>query len=120
MMGIYPDCPGNMNFTLSTPVFDQVNIYLNRMYYPGNVLTIKTSAPSKETPFIKRINWNGKRHKYFFIKHEELVGGGTLEFVLEGIKRFRFFLAPVVLNRNCRGIQSVFQRKKEGRSNIFF
>ena len=83
MMGLYPDCPGNMNFTLTTPVFDQINIYLNRTYYPGNVLTIKTSTPSEGHPFIKRMNWNGKRHKYFFINHEDLVGGGTLEFILQ-------------------------------------
>ena len=83
MMGLYPDCPGNMFYTLTSPVFDRVVIYLNKDYYPGDFLAISAVNNGPENFVIDRINWKGKRLKNFFVDHNQLVKGGELQFVLE-------------------------------------
>ena len=83
MMGLYPDCPGNMFYTLTSPIFDRVVIYLNKDYYPGDFLAISTVNNGPENFIIDRINWKGKRLKNYFVDHHQLVKGGELQFVLE-------------------------------------
>lgn len=84
MMGLYPDCPGSTQYTLTSPVFDQVSIALDSRYYPGKqlVLSSKNNLGDK-TPYIHKIYWNGKPHKGFFIDHHQLVKGGELLFELK-------------------------------------
>ena len=82
MMGFYPDCPGNMNYALTSPVFDRITIQLNTDFYPGKELVIEAESLSDEEIYINKIRWNGKKHKSFFINHHDLVKGGTLEYKL--------------------------------------
>ncbi len=82
MMGLYPDCPGNTFYTLTSPVFDRIVIYLDKKYYPGDFLAISARNNGPENFIIDRMNWKGKRLKPFFIDHNELVKGGELEFIL--------------------------------------
>lgn len=78
MMGIYPVLPGDMNYAISSPVFDEVKIQLNQEFYPGSAITIKKSGSGSK---ITKIAWNGKVLKSYFINHAELVKGGTLEII---------------------------------------
>jgi len=78
MMGIYPVCPGDMNYTISTPVFDKVTIDLDTQHYPGTKLEILKHA-SGDSNVIKTIKWNGKTTNSYFINHNDLVKGGQLE-----------------------------------------
>ncbi len=84
MMGLYPDCPGSPLYTLTSPVFDRVTIQLDPKYYPGRELIIETvNNNGDEHLRIDKIEWNGKRHRSYFIDHNELVKGGTLRFFLK-------------------------------------
>lgn len=84
MMGFYPDCPGDMDFALSSPVFDEVKIQLDPRYYPGKELVIEAvNARGDEHLLIDRVEWNGRRHKSFFISHQELAKGGRLKVFLK-------------------------------------
>ena len=83
MMGIYPVCPGDMDFAITTPVFDKVTIQLDQNYYPGSELIIQTDRKKTTNNRIKRIYRNGKRWKSYFISHQELVKGGELKFSVE-------------------------------------
>ena len=76
-MGLYPDCPGNPNYSLTTPTFDKVEISLNTDFYLGSKLTIEKEGTGD---YIKSIEWNGKRSKGYFFDHNTLVKGGTLKF----------------------------------------
>ncbi len=78
MMGIYPVCPGDMEFAVSRPVFDKVSISLDRRYYKGDVFTISKEGDG----FIKDVLVNGREKSTFFIDHEEIVNGGEL--ILKG------------------------------------
>lgn len=83
MMGFYPVCPGDMNFALSSPIFDQITIHLDEQYYPGKTLVIKTIRDNTQDQYIKKMKRNGKPWKDYFISHQELVKGGELVFYLK-------------------------------------
>ncbi|WP_297090441.1 GH92 family glycosyl hydrolase [uncultured Draconibacterium sp.] len=76
MMGIYPVLPGDMNYAISSPVFEEVKIQLDPDFYPGSEIIIRKSGPGKS---IKNIVFNNKKQKSFFINHADLVKGGVLE-----------------------------------------
>ena len=78
MMGIYPVLPGDMNYAIASPVFDEVIIKLDPNFYPGSEIIIKKTGSSEK---IKGIKLNGKTQKSFFINHADLVKGGVLEIV---------------------------------------
>jgi len=79
MMGIYPVCPGDMNYSITKPVFDKITIELDQNYYPGKELVIEINKPKIKNDFIKDIKKDGKSLNSFFIKHKDLVSGGKLE-----------------------------------------
>jgi predicted alpha-1,2-mannosidase len=76
MMGIYPVIPGDMNYAVASPVFEEVNIKLDPNFYPGEQITIRNTGSSSK---IKSIKLNGRTTKSFFINHSDLVKGGILE-----------------------------------------
>lgn len=80
MMGIYPVCPGDMNYTISTPLFDKITIELDNRFYPGSAIEIARIS-SGEGEFISDIKWNGRSTKSFFINHNTIVKGGRLEII---------------------------------------
>lgn len=81
MIGLYPVCPGNTDFAISEPVFDEVKIKLDSNFYPGKELVIKKVNPSGKDSFIRTIKKDGKKLNRFFINHNDLVSGGTLEII---------------------------------------
>ncbi|MCG8385528.1 MAG: GH92 family glycosyl hydrolase [Cytophagales bacterium] len=83
MLGIYPICPGDMNYAIVSPYFDQVVITLDKRYYTGKSLIIKTNKSAQDANYIHAIRKDGKELNSFFIHHKDLVSGGTLEFDLE-------------------------------------
>jgi putative alpha-1,2-mannosidase len=60
-------------------VFEKIEISLDENYYPGKKFTIIARNNSKENVFIESIKLNGKPLDRFWISHEEIVNGGTLE-----------------------------------------
>lgn len=83
MMGIYPHCPGDMNYSISSPMFDEITINLNQDYYPGSSIVItRTNSNNGKNIFIKQMEWNGKKHSSYFIDHNKIIKGGELKFEL--------------------------------------
>ncbi len=74
MMGLYPDCPGEPYYTLTTPVFDEVEIDT-----PDGTLKIKKNGEG----YIKDIKLGNKTSKDFRISHDQLMDAGSLEFNLK-------------------------------------
>lgn len=83
MMGFYPACPGNMDYTLTSPSFDKVTIKLDTRYYPKSELTITTDKNPEEDIYIKSIEVDGKKHNSYFISHQKLVDAGEIRFDLK-------------------------------------
>ena len=72
MIGLYPDCPGMPDYTLTTPTFDKVTIQLDPKYYKEKELVITTVRPGDNADLIKEVKLNGKKHAGYRISHEEL------------------------------------------------
>lgn len=81
MMGIYPVLPGDMNYAIATPVFDEIKIKLDPNFYPGEEFIIRKTGSKDKNKKIKKIRFNGKATKGFFINHADVVKGGTLEII---------------------------------------
>ena len=77
MMGIYPDCPGEPTYTLTTPVFDKVTITT-----PQGDITISCDRPTKDCHYIDSISLNGKKSGYR-VTHRQLLDNANIEFKLK-------------------------------------
>lgn len=78
MMGFYPDCPGEPYYTLTSPVFDSVEIDT-----PSGTLTIETERESATSQYIGKMELGGKPLKKYRISHDELLGGKHIKFHLK-------------------------------------
>ena len=81
MMGIYPISPGEPKYTITKPVFDKVTIHLDAKYYKKKELVIEKVKNNNGN--IQKILINGKRHKSYFINHDELVNGENIKVILK-------------------------------------
>ena len=77
MMGFYPDCPGEPYYTLTSPVFDSVEIDT-----PDGTLLIETERQSPESKYISTMTLGDKPLKQYRISHADLMKGGKLKFNL--------------------------------------
>lgn len=77
MMGLYPDCPAEPFYTLTTPTFDKVSITT-----PQNCITIIKRDCEKESRYIDKIILNGKETNRYRLHHKEILGG-KIEFILK-------------------------------------
>ncbi|MBO7261990.1 MAG: GH92 family glycosyl hydrolase [Alistipes sp.] len=75
MMGLYPDCPGEPYYTLTTPRFERVEIDTD-----NGTLTITTEG---EGDYISRIELGGKTINKYRISHEELTKSKELKIILK-------------------------------------
>lgn len=81
MMGFYPDCPGSMDYQLTSPVFSKITIALDQSYYPGKTFVIEVENGGKNNYFIKSMKFNGKPYKKYTLNHQDIVNGGNLRIV---------------------------------------
>ena len=77
MMGFYPDCPGEPFYTLTSPVFDRVEIDT-----PGKTLVIEADRTAPGDIFIQQMQLGGKPLKNYRISHDDLMKAGNLKFKL--------------------------------------
>ena len=78
MLGLYPDIPGEPQYTLTLPTFDKVTIKLDKKYYPAGTLTI-TKAPNAEAGKSIDIKLDGKKIGRT-LSHDQLRSATTLSF----------------------------------------
>lgn len=81
MMGFYPIAPGEPKYTITKPLFDKITIQLDSKYYKKTELVIEKVTNSNGK--IKQIEVDGKKHKGYFIDHNDLVKAKTFKVILE-------------------------------------
>lgn len=81
-MGLHPVNPGDNIYILTSPVFSKVQFSLDPKYYKGDKFTITAKNNSPENIYIQSVKLNGKPINRAWIRHEEIVNGGTLEFTM--------------------------------------
>ncbi len=77
MMGFYPDCPGEPYYTLTSPVFDEVEIDM-----PDGTLVIEADRTSPDAIYISDMKLGDRPLKKYRVLHDELVNGKKLSFKL--------------------------------------
>ncbi len=78
-MGLYPDNPGSPNYSIGSPVFDEVKIHLDN----GNTTKLLSINNSKENVYVRSLEYNGEDYRKSFITHQELLQGGDLSFNMD-------------------------------------
>lgn len=66
-------------YDITSPIFDEVTITLNRNYYRGDTFRIITHNPSAENTYIQQAKLNGAWLDNAWFYHDQLAAGGTLE-----------------------------------------
>ena len=78
-MGFYPVNPVEGKYQLGTPLFEKVTIKTG----PEKRFVITANKESEKHIYVKKVILNGKTLDRNWITHEEIMNGGTLEFVLD-------------------------------------
>ncbi len=66
-------------YEITSPVFDEITIQLNPVYYSGKKFVIKSYNNSNENCYIQKAALNGQALNNFWFKHSDLAAGGLLE-----------------------------------------
>lgn len=75
-MGFYPVNPADGRYIIGSPLLDECILKL-----AGNKeFRIRTIRKSPEDIYIQSVTLNGKKHKDFFITHQDIMNGGTMVF----------------------------------------
>ena len=74
MMGLYPDCPGEPYYTITTPTFDSVEIDTQH-----GTITIECQG---EGDYIDAVKLGNKTINRYRIPHDELIKGKILKLKL--------------------------------------
>ncbi len=83
MIGMYPDCPGEPYYTLTTPVFNKVTLHLDKKYYPEGDIVIEANRSNASQNLIGSMQLGGKKLNSYRISHKELTKGRHLVFNLK-------------------------------------
>ena len=79
-LGFYPVCPGSGEYQVGSPLFQQVDVHLDKRVYPGGLLTLKTINDSDKNVYVQSIQVDGLDYKKSFIDHNALVYGKAIVF----------------------------------------
>jgi len=81
-LGFYPLCPGSGIYALSCPIFKEVKVNLNKTYYSGGNLSLKTINNSSQNVYVQSQLLDGASSHEHFIRHNDLVYGKSMVFTL--------------------------------------
>jgi predicted alpha-1,2-mannosidase len=77
-MGFYSVCPGNTQYVISSPLFDEIVIHFPR----EKDFVISSKNNSEQNIYLESVELNGKPHLYSYFTHNELLNGGSLNIVM--------------------------------------
>jgi len=81
-IGFHPVSPVDGVYIIGSPLFDEVTIKLDSHYYTGKTFTVKTHNNSAENIYIQSATLNGQPLNRAWLRHEDVVAGGTLELMM--------------------------------------
>lgn len=77
-MGFYPVAPGDLSYALGAPQLPKITLQLaNKKQF--TVLAKNLSADNK---FVSQVSLNGKPLNRSYITHDDIISGGSLEFIM--------------------------------------
>lgn len=80
-LGFYPVNPVSGEYVIGTPMLQEAVIHL-----PGEkTFTVKAPRKRDNEIYIRSMKLNGKKYTKNYITHQDLLNGGTLEFVMSAV-----------------------------------
>ncbi len=79
-MGFYPVNPGSDEYVIGSPLFDEIEVDLDRNFYERDKLVITARNNARQHVYVQSVRLNGEKINRPWITHDELVNGGRLEF----------------------------------------
>ncbi len=77
-LGFYPVCPATNQYILGSPLFKKVTLHLEN----GKTFTIEAPNSNSDNKYVDKIKLNGKEYKNNWISHEDILKGGTFNFIM--------------------------------------
>jgi predicted alpha-1,2-mannosidase len=77
-MGFFPVTVGSGEYAIGSPFFNQITIHLPN----GKTFTINAKNCSRKNKYIQSAVLNGKELKSAFLKHSDIINGGTLNMIM--------------------------------------
>jgi predicted alpha-1,2-mannosidase len=81
-LGFYPMNPDSGVYAIGSPVVTKAVVHLDRATYQGHTFTVLAKNNGSENIYIQSATLNGQPLNRPWLRHEEIVSGGTLEFVM--------------------------------------
>ncbi|MET7542512.1 GH92 family glycosyl hydrolase [Streptomyces sp. NPDC005507] len=81
-IGIFPVQPGTDTWGLSTPVFERVDVTLDRRYYPKGHLTVKAPGASDSARYIQSAQTDGTAFGKTYLTTDDIRGLRELSFTV--------------------------------------
>ncbi|WP_225830025.1 GH92 family glycosyl hydrolase [Streptomyces sp. NK08204] len=81
-IGLFPVQPGYGTWGLSTPVFDRVDLTLDRRYWPSGGLTVTAPGTSSADRYIQAVRTDGAAHPRTYVTTDALRSLHTLAFTV--------------------------------------
>jgi predicted alpha-1,2-mannosidase len=75
-LGFYPVCPGSSEYVIGSPCVDKAFINLEN----GKQFVVEAKNLNKQNIYIQSVRLNGKPTNHCYIKHSDIMNGGTLIF----------------------------------------
>ena len=89
-LGFYPACPGDPNYLIGSPLFDEAVLTL-----PNDktfTLSAKNNGPQQR--YIQGATLNGASFDQTFISHTTLLDGGRMDFQMDAVPNLQWGVAP--------------------------
>lgn len=80
-LGFYPVCPGTDEYVLGAPLFKKAVL----LFENGHTLKIEAPRNSDEHVYVKSLRFNDVETTKNFLKHQQLLDGGTLLFEMSDV-----------------------------------
>lgn len=89
-LGFYPVNPASGIYVFGSPLFDKATLKLQQ----GKTFTVQTVHNSAENKYIQRITLNGKPYNHSYIRHADILKGGTLSIEMGSQPNYDFGKQP--------------------------
>ncbi|WP_346857716.1 GH92 family glycosyl hydrolase [uncultured Draconibacterium sp.] len=91
-LGFYPVNPSNGVYVFGSPLFDKATIKLPE----GRKFTVEAVNNTKENYYIQSVELNGSEYSKSYIKHDDIMAGGVLKFIMGNTPNYNFGKSPDV------------------------
>lgn len=88
--GFYPVCPGTDQYVLGSPLFNKITFHLEN----GKTFVVNGKNNSAENVYIKNAALNGKNYTKNFIRQDDIMNGGTLNFEMSDMPNYKRGINP--------------------------